>query len=610
MARADYMSWKSILRTPPSNDGLQTAERLWSDALELLTNGERDWRQRLPRDLVDEELPGFNHVRNILDTRPNVGGDARFIRVARLFLMVITHSALLDCLSVDTYVGDLYNFISGSGGTRAIPFFQSLNNSILSETGLASRATDPESIEDLLIAMTTALRELLRRVPKAILHDDLPLVVQSLNNISEVLGLDESSVAAHTLVKRVAELQRMIWRAQGIRSEDANPVEEHTSPVVVSTYPRDIQLPGNRHDNDKMDITEINIIPTEDEIRSEHPDFLPSPNTDQPHFLEGVERLFDTHFRLLRHDIFGELKSVLGGLLKDRENLVGLARSSSLLSNNTNAHAYPYAYVRYLSFTKKSGLEVQISFPQPRHMQKKSATERRRWWEDTKRLEEGSLLCLLPCESENTSLLFFTVSKKATDPKDEYSLISDGHYGTITAKLPSGSDEKQVKSLISLSLDGYSQGILVEFPGVLLATFVPTLQNIQQMQNVSRLPFENWIIPNPVTGHAARDPGFHVPPPLYARKEGFTYNLRPILKPTADVLELNPRSNNDELLNRLEQSIPLDRGQREALIAALTREFALIQGPPGTGKSYLGIQLMRVLIANSKQANLGPIVVV
>ena len=60
----------------------------------------------------------------------------------------------------------------------------------------------------------------------------------------------------------------------------------------------------------------------------------------------------------------------------------------------------------------------------------------------------------------------------------------------------------------------------------------------------------------------------------------------------------------------MEVRTELDRGQCQALIAALTREFALIQGPPGTGKSYLGVQFMRVLLACKRKAHLGPVVVV
>jgi hypothetical protein len=51
------------------------------------------------------------------------------------------------------------------------------------------------------------------------------------------------------------------------------------------------------------------FLPTEDEIRSDDPEFLPSTDLDQPCFLtDAMAPHLDTHFRLLRHDIFRELK--------------------------------------------------------------------------------------------------------------------------------------------------------------------------------------------------------------------------------------------------------------------------------------------------------------
>jgi DNA replication protein DnaC len=79
-----------------------------------------------------------------------------------------------------------------------------------------------------------------------------------------------------------------------------------------------------------------------------------------------------------------------------------------------------------------------------------------------------------------------------------------------------------------------------------------------------------------------------------------------------DNLTIDPTSSCDDtdLLDKLESKTTLDRGQCSALIAALTREFAFIQGPPGTGKSYLGLQVMRALLAIKQRATLGPILVV
>ncbi|KAF9765505.1 hypothetical protein IL306_002205 [Fusarium sp. DS 682] len=73
---------------------------------------------------------------------------------------------------------------------------------------------------------------------------------------------------------------------------------------------------------------------------------------------------------------------------------------------------------------------------------------------------------------------------------------------------------------------------------------------------------------------------------------------------------MNPTYRFDGIsLTTLETQTGLNKGQCQGLVAALTREYALIQGPPGTGKSHLAVQLVRVLLAAKKQAKLGPIII-
>lgn len=545
----------------------------------------------------------------------NNGGWARFIEPAWLFLKVITHPALLGCLSVDTYVGDLYNFISGSGGSRAIPFFQRLSSSLL-EVSLILASTDTKSFGEVHIAITTAVREILRRNPRALFHDELPDLVESLQNNFKVTAFDKTSMSYVIVTRRVAELLRMVHRAKGLLvEENGNEINNDQPPVATSTYPRDLDMPGARHDNDKMDITMIKIVPTEDEIRCDRPDYLPSTNLDQPHFLHGVERLHDTHFRLLRHDIFGEVKTALNGLIDACEKDSSLAENPKLFLGDLQAYSYSGARVSYLSFDKKRGLEAQLSFLQPYQTLKKKTAERRKWWEDTKRLEEGSLLCLVTFEGAKSSLLFFTVSHKITNAKDPYGLASEesGDYATITAKLISYGDMVPLKQLLVLSLaQKKSQtNLIIEFPGVLLATFMPILENIQQMQKASRLPFHEWIAPSSTGDGAEARTQFDVPPPIYAHSPEFTFDLKPVLDDANDAFFLNPASAGDpNILDELDRRTSLAKGQCEALVTALTRELALIQGPPGTGKSHLGVQVMRVLIHNRERADLGPILVV
>lgn len=91
----------------------------------------------------------------------------------------MTHTALLDCRSVDTSVGGLYNFISGSNGTRAIPFFKNFV-AALRQAPLPDTGTVPMS----LFSMSTALCEMLNRERRAIFNEDLPSVVDSIENMA------------------------------------------------------------------------------------------------------------------------------------------------------------------------------------------------------------------------------------------------------------------------------------------------------------------------------------------------------------------------------------------------------------------------------------------
>jgi hypothetical protein len=74
-------------------------------------------------------------------------------------------------------------------------------------------------------------------------------------------------------------------------------------------------------------------------------------------------------------------------------------------------------------------------------------------------------------------------------------------------------------------------------------------------------------------------------------------------------IKLDPNFPESLNLKELEVLTGLDLGQCQGLVAALTREYAMIQGPPGTGKSHVGVKLVQVLLAIKASANLGPIIV-
>jgi hypothetical protein len=411
---------------------------------------------------------------------------------------------------------------------------------------------------------------------------------------------------------RIEEIRKTVARASRLLQEDEEPtVDGVSTTAVTSTYPREIILPRDRHDNDKTDFTKINILPTEDEIRSNLPEFLPSIELNQPHFLtDRAERHLDTLFRLLRHDIFGELKEVLSQLMFALDSDPSMVDNPNPSLGNIRAYANPKAHVTYITFDQRKGLEAQITFPQPNLLRKKSASERCKWWQESKRLEEGTLLCFLSAGEIRTSLLFLVVSEKCTDARKDYSLSSENYKATIVAKLATP-QQRDLELLTRLSCQNVS-GILLELPGVVLATFVPILENLQDMQRASRLSFSQWILPDRASTSSGKSEVLDVPPPVYARRPGFTFSLQSILKDVGDNLAIGSTAsaNDSAFIDRLEARTGLDRGQCRALVTALTREYAIIQGPPGTGKSYLGVHLMKVLLEAKVEADIGPVVVV
>ena len=83
--------------------------------------------------------------------------------------------------------------------------------------------------------------------------------------------------------------------------------------------PGELSKNGKRHDNDFDDfveISDISIIPINDEILCERQPFLPSPLRYSLHFLpDGMARLLYTQFRLLREDLLNPIRSGLSNLL-------------------------------------------------------------------------------------------------------------------------------------------------------------------------------------------------------------------------------------------------------------------------------------------------------
>ncbi|KAK7994415.1 hypothetical protein PG991_016003 [Apiospora marii] len=556
----------------------------------------------LVKDLTDDQYHGCLYLINTMEmSLSDQWDEARLI--TRDMLRLITHPKILDCLSIDTPVGTMYSVISGPNGNRAVPFLKSFCVNL--EGGCHRRDISMQELTDCVQLVLDATHELLNREKRLAFCETLPALFGQLDLVIPFLDTDNDRRLKSdrlSILRKIARLSTARMTASTNAGQAGSSMKAAAN--APSVYPRELKLPGTRHDNDHLNIADISILPTSGELLCDQVDYLPSTDFRQPHFLdEPAQRYLDTHFRLLRYDVFGPLKDVLGALIPSIACNADLAK---LRNFDANVHLYPKSSISHVSVDDRRGFELHVTFTPPKNLQKKTAKERHQWWSAAKRLEVGSLLYLAFPADGSVMLLPLAVSHKTLDGPSEHSLMS-AHSPVFKAKLAMH-NPTEVGHALRMYAEK-SKGVLVELPGLIPATFSPVLENLQRMTRLGDLPFQEWIIPRL---EESPNRSRNLEPPRYARDAGFSFSLDSIANRDGPSLSLSATSspNDASLIKRLEARLTLDRGQCQALVAALTQEFSLIQGPPGTGKSYLGVQLIRVLLGCKKKANLGPIIIV
>lgn len=607
-ARNQYFDWKILLRNGISASGYSTREleeitQFWNGALEILESDSKENHQYLVKDLVDDDLHGYDFLLVTADTdhpeglRPVQAYDEPFLRA-------ITHVSLLNCLSVDSFVGTLYTSFGGTNGDRAIRYLRSICRSLMSEIESPNGNAPVISLEMMRLLFNT-LYQLLSRVRRVRFHDELPALLDLIGELVSKLTETCSRADIEGLENRIEVMQNLIRSAnRNLVTPKAHEENSQQTGPTLSSFPLDIQVPGGRHDNDLAEISQVQILPTDGEIASENSEYLPSTNFLQPHFLaDPLQRYIDSTFRLLRHDVFGSAKDVLRDLLQQND----LTRIPYLSGKDKGAHLYLGAHVQQIFINEKNELEATVSFSLPPQLRNKASNEQCRWWQDSNRLEEGSLVCFLTSKGTHRKLIFFEVTVKNASKdrahKNKSSLISDRFPPSITVKLAVCLQQELI--FLGQLYSGRLTGILVDFHGLIPATFVPILRNLQRIQREGELAFQKWILP----ARKDDEDNQSIAPPAYTRQPGFTFPLTSITSFGAGDCTLDPSDPESIDILKLQNQTGLDHGQCQGLVAALTREYALIQGPPGTGKSYLGVKLVQALLEVKQVANLGPIIV-
>ncbi|KAI2777836.1 P-loop containing nucleoside triphosphate hydrolase protein [Daldinia loculata] len=563
-----------------------------------LVQGDLDVLQKTITELATD--PGVLAVREMIDEQ------IQFCNTDTLTEQRVSHSAILEA-----HTGTIYNVVFGYDASRLGILFNFLIELAVKWTPPLIKDDDGSKAQFLELC-SAILAKAISYNSQALVNEKVPPIVSRILKLVD--DVDQSGRSFWTLQAK-SHLE-YIQRRLGVIKEAARDDAPKPQPPVHAKFVLRRDLPGNlspegpRHDNDHEDITKIRILPTMSEIMSTRSDYRPFQDPSQLH-LPGIQGLIDRHFRLLREDMVGQLKDCISEelrLLEHPESKAIVVNPQSRIRTNS----YNIADIVDIKCTRRCGLEFHLKIDQPFSAGRLASEARADWWNLSKRLEVGALVCLL----EKDTAVFCVVAESTLrpDPTRTHTQKADKN-GTEKRNLHSNKDfayvnlnlaePNEVDLKIMLSASQSNEPVrrsLVEFPGILLPSFKPTLSALQQIFLTLDLPFAELL-----ASSADGPTEVGISPPLYATKSGFVFNLRCLTLDGND-LKFSPQGaiNPQELCSRSS----LDEGQATALLNSLKRSLALIQGPPGTGKSYTGEAIIKVLLANKEQASIGPILCV
>ncbi|TRX91630.1 hypothetical protein FHL15_007412 [Xylaria flabelliformis] len=616
----DLREWKRLLRQGRQSPSRTICDRFFELAVKLV-DGDPGGLQEAIKLLADED--GLAYIRLLVERHiPNAAKDYEkrdiWTKQIQPLFTVVTDQRVADSALLEQPVAAIYNFMQGVGSRRMKLIFEFSIN--LTQLNLN---TKQPATSILVVSNQVIIEKCLAVLSKMIDCSTNNIVDETFKTVAQRIELISKQVEKTSDDYLILQSQKWIsYINRRIRIGDELPFSEvRTAPSIESraefTLPKN--LPGNlsasgrRHTNDHADITNISILPTQDEIVSTRGEYLPSNDPTSFHHPGIIGRL-DREFRLLREDTIGQLRDVVREVFEEIQGRKKIQRHER---QSLRTYTYKNAEFVHISFEHLNGLDLLIRFPQP--MRNSTGQKRRDWWSVSKRLQPGALVCVI---SEDGSVLFCVVAEatvitadekakrnrrtdtaKETPEQTNLSLAEDDAFAYIHLNIAEFKDNNFRQALRWYQNVGPKlQLCLVEFPGILLASFQHTLTALQRMSKTSDVPFVDLIAPlTPRAGIV------DIPPPQYTTKPGFYFDLSCLTKDGVQ-LRFSPTQHLDPQI--LTKQSTLDETQSIALVDSLSRGLALIQGPPGTGKSYTGEKIIRVLLANKARGQLGPILCV
>ncbi|KAJ3886388.1 hypothetical protein GG344DRAFT_69709 [Lentinula edodes] len=423
----------------------------------------------------------------------------------------------------------------------------------------------------------------------------------------------------------IGRLQEIIKREHAAAQTRKKPAK---SPIVVSEADRNqalltrleqsydppghLRKDGPRHDNDGVEISTIQIIPTHAEMLCPIPPYVPVTLPDAPHHCrkDSMERLLDVQFRLLREELVAPIRESLSIIQDDLDTIASRRGSAKMLTqleevvarnggmyrtkghNSVMFQVYTNVELSPLKAERKGFTVGLVLDAPPGGARAAGAKDRQDYWKHagSKRLASGTLVALLLVINNRLDIYLGTVASPNTE------LVDSSKYHESRVEIRVSFIEPQVE-LMALRRDkatvNASQFAILIDNSIMFESVRPFLDTLQSVEPTS-IPFTNYL------SQSRNLDRMQLHPPKFAMSPRFMFHLDCLARPGEDIHPLKPTDEASirRARSELKLSSILDASQADAMVDALTREVALIQGPPGTGKSFTGKEILRVLFKN------------
>ncbi|KAG8528996.1 uncharacterized protein KY384_006685 [Bacidia gigantensis] len=587
------ISWLKLFTKKPNGPSLDHDKRadLFKKAFDYVSSGETSMMQQVIRKLASEE--GLKRVQELLDL--DISDNVEETRCALFsdsvlpFLSIISNRKVGSSLVLQKHLGDIFNFLYGVRGDRAAECFLAFAKTLQIKSSLTKDAESSKEIYHWADTILATLAKLLESCQTASVNERLHPVVDTLQiHLDVALASFSGTLLEQSACQAMLKIRRYLDYGANLApiEEDATPRKRpDVSFGLAVVFPGHLSKYGPRHNNDHANIADIKILPTQSEIMCTSSDYLPTKDSEGWH-KSGICGLLDYQFRLLREDNVGQLRDHVRTVVERLRSTNEGGLRTSKPSNGDCAL-------------------VIAQFDQPRVLLKSSEAQRKKWWEESRSLQKDALVCLVNSQGRT---LFFSVAapedgRKRTEEvksqrRENSDLWTDSLRATVTLRLIDLTNQDICSALYPEA----SLQLLVEFPGILLPSFQPTLEALQRMSAAKDIAFPSKLCPEA----AVRPEDKEAQWPRYTHQPRFAFDLKTILQDRESLLLQKGEPFDIEALKKRST---LDGAQCRALVGALCKDFALIQGPPGTGKSYVAVQLVKVLLQHRKQAEMRPIII-